>query len=1182
MRCPKCNFPVLPKFDKCPKCGTPLKESAPAAADFDFDAPVAKPTPKTTPAADFDFDAPAAKPVATKVAQPVDGVSIISGKAVWSLGPGQIARRVSEREMADCGAVKGVVVQDGVTAAVFSDGKLVQTLDGGIYRFSNEIVRREGKPVTMTPQNTEAPAQAAPVPVEEKKRGFLSRLFGAKKEESVGPAASRPAVTAKPKPAPAEQRNTSVVVIYLISNRVFEETFGSAGSVDYAPFEVTAAGTPLKVGASMQMRVTDFETFRRQYLVDSNEVSVETLRRLMTPWVKQILEHAFASMQVADGQLTDSQQESLKQTLGSMLQNRLFGLSIINIFDLSTRDDDFETLRKQHRQLMLAERENEVQMRETEFRNRLADYEAQQDAERLTKENDTNLSREKEYARFETALAELNRDKLLTEDELKQFMAQHEMEMRLAEAARNADEKTRAYETEKILNELADKKLIDEDERKALAERVENGQFERGQLNDILRHKALVSTTLEKLRLDTDLAMQQANASHEHDLNGMRQENERTDLESVLYGKRYAIDRQKAVDELELKSIRLDADLETRRKEDAYAEEKYLRDKTHDHDEWAEKFMREGKEMDRSREYRRADADLDFDIRSRNEEHDFEMGRKRDEHDFDMTSRKAEFDFDLDDRRQDKDIDRTVRLDEHGQNIADRELDRSLNAEARRQELEHQHGDHEFDLEAKKANLDFDLDSKKAQLDFDLDDRRQDKDVERTVRLDEHGQNIADREHARARTDKHDDFEMESQRKAQDFDIDSKKAQLDFDLDDRRHDKDVERTVRLDEHGQNIADREHARNREAKRDDFDMESQRKAQDFDFESRRAQMDLDAADRAQQRRMAEKNLDFEHQETHADKEVERTTKISAVEQEAADRQHARDMEMRRQQQEELRLKGNIAMENMKAMMEAKRAAKKDELDAATDHLNIRSQMTAEQLAAEQLRDLDASAQAGFMDALREKSSSAKEAELARREAEMTRQMHEQMMGRADSMHEQNRNDLKEMMAQMMQMQQMSQQQAMDLARHSMDTSATIASAQAASNATAAERRAADLERDNQRYREDARHAQERVDSNQAQSLNYTTRVTETEMKTDRPAPTAAEVQSAREEVATVPLNTAWLRSHGFAGSFNELAGQLSSLGASISKDFDADGNPIIVVDGLAEGQVFDTLQAFGVEF
>lgn len=558
--------------------------------------------------------------------------------------------------------------------------------------------------------------------------------------------------------------------------------------------------------------------------------------------------------------------------------------------------------------------------------------------------------------KFEKGIAELNRDKLLSEDELKRFMAEHEMAERLADAALNADEQTRRYESEKILDQLAATKMIDADERKKIEERVAAGQFERGQLNDLLRHKALVDNTLGKLRLDTDLAMAQSKSAHMADVASLQQEAERTDLESVLYGKRYAIDRMKVEQELEIKSIKLDADLDTRRKEDAYAEEKYQLDRKHEQDEWEAKFMREGREMDRS---------LDMEVR-------------RSEHDFDLQSRKATFDF---------------------------------------------------DLEAKKVTL----------------------------------------------------------------------------------------------------------------------------DFDFEERRA-----------------------------DKDVERTIRLADAEQAAADRQHQRDMDVRRQQQDELRMKGDIAMRNMQMMMEAKRAAKKDELDAATDQLNIKSQMTAEQLAAEQLAKLDASAQSGFMEAMKEKSSSAKEAEFARREAEMTRQMHEQMMGRADSMHEQNRNDLKEMMAQMMQMQQMNQQQAMDLARHSMDTSASIASAQAASNASAAERRAADLERDNERYREDARHSQERVDSNQTQSLNYATRITETDMRTSQPVQVAATSQAAHEEVATVPLNTAWLRDHGFVGSFNELAGQLSSLGASISKDFDAESNPIIIVDGLPEGQVFDTLQAFGVEF
>lgn len=976
MRCPNCNYPVLSKFKECPKCGTPLGAPAPAHSDFDFDAPAPAPKPA---AGGFDFDAPAPAP---RVAQPVDGVSIISGKAVWSLAPGQIARRVTEREMADCGAVKGVVIQDGVTAAVFSDGKLIHAIEGGLYRFSDEVVKRDGKREIVTPQGKVKPAPAADKPETKKSGlfGFVGRLFGLKKEKPASPATNpntkpaapaskpgSPANPASPKPAPKAPAPQAVVTVYLISNRVFEEVFGSiCNSGEYQPLRLEADSHPVELGVSMQLRVSDFDTFRQQYLVDSDEVTVDSLRRMMTPWVTQIAQHTLDTIGFNGDTLTPQQQLLITDNIGSMLQSRLFGLSVLNVFDLATTSADFDALRQRERKLWQAEKDSEIDRRENEFRNRLAEYELQQAADRTRLENDFSLSHDKEMARYEQELRELNKDNLISEDKVKQLVAQHEMEMRLADVARNADEQTRKYESQKLLDQLESQKLIDADERAAIQTRVETGAFERGQLNDVMRHRALVKTTVEKLDLDTDLAMRESKAKHQLDLNDLSQETERTEAESLLYGKRYALDRQRTENELELKSIALDADIENRRKEDAYAEEKYRRDRQHSHDEWEEKFMRESREMERSRENRKADADFDFDVRKRNEEFDF-----------DMTAKKAEFDFDLDDRRQDKDVERTIKLDEHGQNMADRE-----------------------------------------------------------------------------------------------------------------------------------------------------------------------------------------------------------------------HQRKLEEERLRQEALRTKGDIAMRNMQMMMEAKRAAKKDELDAATDQLNIKSQMTAEQIAAEQLRHLDASAQSGFMDALREEKSSAKEAEMARREAEMTRQMHEQMMGRSDQMHEQNRNDLKEMMAQMMQMQQMSQQQAMDLARHSMDTSANIAASQAASNASAAERRAADLERDNERYREDARHSQSRIDATQTQSLDYTTRVTMNDadngvapspgMKSGYQQPSQAPAATPQPEPATIPLNTAWLRDHGFAGSFNELAGALSSLGAEISKDFDADGNPIIVVDGLPEGQVFDILTNFGVEF
>ena len=41
-------------------------------------------------------------------------------------------------------------------------------------------------------------------------------------------------------------------------------------------------------------------------------------------------------------------------------------------------------------------------------------------------------------------------------------------------------------------------------------------------------------------------------------------------------------------------------------------------------------------------------------------------------------------------------------------------------------------------------------------------------------------------------------------------------------------------------------------------------------------------------------------------------------------------------------------------------------------------------------------------------------------------------------------------------------------------------------------------------------------------------------------------------------------------------------LARLGGDISQDFDGDGNPVIVVDKLADAQVMDVLTRLGVKF
>ena len=65
----------------------------------------------------------------------VEGVNIVSGRAIWDIQKGQIARLVTETEFANAAGLKGVIVQEGCTAMVFIDGKMMTMMQSGCYTF---------------------------------------------------------------------------------------------------------------------------------------------------------------------------------------------------------------------------------------------------------------------------------------------------------------------------------------------------------------------------------------------------------------------------------------------------------------------------------------------------------------------------------------------------------------------------------------------------------------------------------------------------------------------------------------------------------------------------------------------------------------------------------------------------------------------------------------------------------------------------------------------------------------------------------------------------------------------------------------------------------------------------------------------------------------------------------------
>ena len=404
-KCSKCGYPLLPKHMKCPKCGTEVgnvnnNNNRPA---FDFDSP--KPQ----------------HPNRQMQTKPINGVDVVSHKAVWSIAPGQLARRVSEKELADCSAVNGVVVQDGVTAAVFVDGQLVNVMEGGLYQFNPEKVIER----TRTIINTETAQD-----LEEKKSfgkrvsSFFTGLMGAKKH------AEKPERAEKRleawKEIERESVRRTVVSIYLISNRLFQMAFGferaENGTCTFKPYHLKAGMTDVEVGINLQLRISDFNVFRLNYLNDQRQVSIIDIQEIMSPWIEQILTQSVESLQMAATRFTIEQQDTIKQQLKQELERRLAGIEVVQVMDVTSESADFEQLRQQEHELWISEQEADFYVRKNEFLNRYKGYQQEQELSQQSMGHDQELNLEREQQRFSADMNKLNQDRLLSDDEMARFV----------------------------------------------------------------------------------------------------------------------------------------------------------------------------------------------------------------------------------------------------------------------------------------------------------------------------------------------------------------------------------------------------------------------------------------------------------------------------------------------------------------------------------------------------------------------------------------------------------------------------------------------------------------------------------------------------------------------------------------------------------------------------------------
>lgn len=443
----------------------------------------------------------------------IEGVNLVSGRAIWDIQKGQIARLVTESEFANAAGLKGVIIQEGCTALVFIDGKMVTMMQAGCYTFpaKTEAERAlEQRQRDLDDERKEMERQQRALEAEQRKKdeeyantfaargvfgevaafgcGVMNFLFGKKKDDT-------PEQHRKKQERKVEKLRLTpspkICRVYIVSNRLVNLIFGAQttaeGVVDFVPMLIPTKLVDVNVAVSMQLQVSNMTTFVTNYLADRKSVSILDFQNELAPGIKATLTQMLRNLDYQASGLPEPIINNIKQRLQAVCNERLQGIEVVRVMDVTDSSADFERFRAVERELFASEKELEFLQRTNEFRNRL-----EQEQNRRVVDEAVNAEQ------LRQALQNVNKDKLLSEDEMEQFVMLLNSQKRIREANMKKDEALAMEEVRQALIDMKKSGLVKDDELAALEHQLLQGRMDRDDVT------AAHENEIEQRRIDRE------------------------------------------------------------------------------------------------------------------------------------------------------------------------------------------------------------------------------------------------------------------------------------------------------------------------------------------------------------------------------------------------------------------------------------------------------------------------------------------------------------------------------------------------------------------------------------------------------------------------------------------------------------------------------------------------------
>lgn len=459
MNCTKCGAPLKPNAKFCVKCGTKISGNT------------AEQTQSQNQSQQSD----------------TDDLIVTNQRIHWNITPGQVARVITEKEMSAYQNIAGIIVAEGTTAFIRANGATIATISGGSYDIQPRRVTL-GDAVNQVSTSISNAWQ------------FIIDLFKSRRKMLESQSEKEALIELHAKQQReifAQAKIGAAFSIVILLNRAFPMLIGlkQAHLDDYKNFKPMLIHTQyhdIKIGLNAYFRIKKQEEFILHYLVDKQYLNTAILIDEIAETVRTAIQQVLYDQPITSNRIPDELLPVIKEQLNIAAEEAFWGLELVRIVEISADNEDIQRFNELSHEMYLSEQELDYLRRTNDFKNRLADV-----------NNNQQIYTARTAVELQQRLNEINRDQLLTEDEMNKFVLLLENE-RLLREARTTEER------EAALAEIERTRLIREDDLAEIRFLSEQHMYQRGTALRLAQLKDSIEFERIRMQGENDLMVEKA------------------------------------------------------------------------------------------------------------------------------------------------------------------------------------------------------------------------------------------------------------------------------------------------------------------------------------------------------------------------------------------------------------------------------------------------------------------------------------------------------------------------------------------------------------------------------------------------------------------------------------------------------------------------------------------------